>query len=144
MKGRIAAIAMALLLVLYLFAVGQLSVALLIVNNPLSQAIGLALLVFPLLGVWALVAELRFGLSSQKLGQIISDEGDLPAESLAHRPSGRPIRSEADAVFPRYRDAVDADPENWKAWFRLGLAYDACGDRRRARSAIRKAIALSR
>jgi Flp pilus assembly protein TadD len=37
---------------------------------------------------------------------------------------------------------VEQDPASWRAWFRLGLAYDASGDRRRARGAIRRAIAL--
>ena len=32
----------------------------------------------------------------------------------------------------------------WDAWFRLALAYDASGDRRRARWATRQAIKLSR
>jgi Flp pilus assembly protein TadD len=47
-------------------------------------------------------------------------------------------------LFPSYRAAVDADPENWRTWFRLALAYDASGDRRRARWATRTAIRLSR
>jgi len=36
-----------------------------------------------------------------------------------------------------------ADENNWRSWFALGLIYDACGDRKRARSAMRKAIERS-
>ncbi len=54
------------------------------------------------------------------------------------------MRAEADAAFPRYREEVEAAPEDWRAWYRLGLAYDGSGDRRRARAAIRRAIALER
>ena len=39
---------------------------------------------------------------------------------------------------------MEAAPEDWRAWFRLGLAYDASGDRRRARKAIIRAISLER
>jgi Flp pilus assembly protein TadD len=58
------------------------------------------------------------------------------------RPSGRIVREDGDAVFPSYRADVEADPGDWRAWYRLGLAYDASGDRRRAREAVRTAIRL--
>jgi Flp pilus assembly protein TadD len=54
------------------------------------------------------------------------------------------VREDADAAFPRYRAEAEADPESWQAWMRLGIVYDACGDRRRARGAIRQAISLER
>ena len=50
----------------------------------------------------------------------------------------------ADLEFPKYQAEVEAAPDSWQAWLRLGLAYDASGDRRRARWATRKAIALQR
>ena len=68
----------------------------------------------------------------------------MPEEEVETRPSGRPVREQADAVFPRYRDAVDARPDSWVDWMRLGVVYDACGDRRRARAAIREAITRER
>ena len=34
--------------------------------------------------------------------------------------------------------------DSWRAWLRLGLAYDASADRKRARWATREAIKLSR
>lgn len=135
---------MALLLLLYLVVVTQLAVRLIVEDEPVSRAIGIALLVLPLLGLWALMAEVLFGVRSQRLGAIVASEGPLPADSLPRRPSGRPDRPAADVDFPRYQAEVENDPGNWKAWFRLGLAYDACGDRRRARQSIRRAISLSR
>lgn len=135
---------MALLLLLYLVLVLQLAVRLMLVDEPVSRAIGIALIVLPLLGLWALIAEIVFGVRAQRLGAIVGGDGDLPREVLPLRASGRPVRSAADDEFPRYREAVEAAPGDWRAWFRLGLAYDACGDRRRARSSIRRAIALAR
>jgi Flp pilus assembly protein TadD len=37
---------------------------------------------------------------------------------------------------------AQARPDDWAAWFRLGTAYDAAGDRRRARAAVRHALQL--
>ncbi|MEB0307510.1 tetratricopeptide repeat protein, partial [Cryobacterium sp. 10I1] len=85
-----------------------------------------------------------FGSRSARLVRLLEASGELPVETLPIRASGRPVRDAADADFPQYRDAVDAAPEDWKAWFRLGLAYDAAGDRKRARGAIRTAITLER
>ncbi|MCU1585162.1 MAG: hypothetical protein JWM49_1718 [Microbacteriaceae bacterium] len=144
MKGRLAAILMSALLLLYLFLVAQLAIRLISVDNAVSRVLGVALLVLPLLGVWALGAELLFGARSQRLVRALERSGDLPVDALPKRTSGRPERAAADAEFPRYKAEVEADPGNWKAWFRLGLAYDASGDRARARRSIRRAITLER
>ena len=69
-------------------------------------------------------------------------EDALPADEVTVRPSGRVDRDDADAVFPAYRAEVEQHPDDWRAWYRLGVAYDAAGDRRRARSAVRSAIRL--
>jgi len=144
MKGRVAAGLMALLLVFYLVLVGWRAVLFLQSGEAAGILIGVALLVLPLIGVWALVAELRFGRNSERLVRRLEAEGGLPVEELPIRPSGRPLRDAADAEFPMYRAAVDEHPDDWRAWFRLGLAYNSAGDRRRARGAIRTAIALER
>ena len=144
MNGRIAAAVMAGLLLLYLALVFGLALRFLNVGEPIATGLGIALIVLPLLGLWALAAELLFGLRSQRLHAIVRAEGDVPGADLPRRPSGRVVRTAADAEFPRYRDAVESAPGSWQAWFRLGLSYDAAGDRRRARQAIRRAIRLSR
>jgi len=141
---RLGAALMAVLLLLYLGLVGALAVRLVVVDDPVARGLGIALIVLPLLGGWALIAEVLFGLRSERLGRIVAAEGELPADALPRRPSGRPVRADAMAAFPPYQEAVEAEPESWRAWFRLGLAYDAAGDRRRARGAIRRAIRLSR
>ena len=144
MKDRTAAVVMSALLVLYLVMVLQLAIRLIAVDNGVSKLLGIALLVLPLLGAWALVAEILFGLRTQRLVRRLDAAGELPVDALPHRTSGRPERAAADAEFPRYKAEVEADPGNWKAWFRLGLSYDASGDRSRARQSVRRAIALER
>ncbi|GAA3895163.1 hypothetical protein GCM10022381_40880 [Leifsonia kafniensis] len=142
MKGRIAALVMSALLVFYIAVIGWRAVLFLGSGTPVGIVIGIALLVLPLIGIWALVRELQFGARSERLVKLLDEQGALPIEQLPIRASGRPVRDAADAEFPTFQAEVDAAPESWQAWFRLGLAYDASGDRRRARRAIRTAIGL--
>lgn len=144
MKGRTAALLMAVLLLLYIVLVGWRAVQFVATGEPIAVAIGAALIVLPLVGVWALGRELLFGVRTQRLVGVLDAEGALPEEVLPTRASGRPLREAADEDFARFRSEVEQAPEDWRAWFRLGLAYDASGDRRRARKAIIRAIALER
>lgn len=144
MKGRIAAILMAALLLVYVVLVGQQAVLMLFSGQAAGVVMGSALIVFPLIAIWAIARELAFGVRTQKLVHILEAEGGLPVDDLPHRASGRPLRDAADATFPAYRAEVESQPQSWRAWFRLGLAYDASGDRKRARHALREAIRLYR
>lgn len=142
MSARIGVALMAALLLMYIVLAGQRAVILLTSGDGVAIAMGIALVVLPLLALWVLGRELWFGVRAQLLGQHLAGENGLPAESVAMRPSGRVVREDADAVFPAYRAEVEQSPEDWRGWYRLGLAYDASGDRRRARGAIRTAIRL--
>lgn len=135
---------MAALLVLYMVLVAQLAVRFLTVDEPTAKAMGIALFALPLVGLWALVAELVFGIRSEGLGRKLAAEGSDSFAELPRLPSGRVERAAADAAFPLFQAETEGAPDSWRSWYRLGLAYDACGDRRRARGAIRHAIALER
>jgi cytochrome c-type biogenesis protein CcmH/NrfG len=91
---------------------------------------------------YALWRELSFGLATERLARELAERGALPVDDLPRRPSGRVDRNAADAAFDRFRQEAEAHPDDWGAWFRLGTAYDAAGDRRRARAAVRHAIEL--
>jgi cytochrome c-type biogenesis protein CcmH/NrfG len=144
MKNRIAALLMAALLVLYLVVVAQHAIILIVTDNPIARVEGVALVVLPIIGAWALVSELVFGMRAQRLLRMMTELGRLPVDELPHLPSGRADRDAADREFPRYQAEVEADPGDWTTWYRLGLAYDASGDRRRARWATRRAIRVER
>lgn len=144
MRGRIAAIIMSVLLAIYLVAVVQYAFVLIGIDDWIARTMGVALLVLPLIGTWALVREIAFVLRAEKLMRTLRDAGELPVDDLPKLPSGRADPTLADAQFPPYKAAVEAAPESWQAWFRLGLAYDASGDRPRARWATREAIRLAR
>ncbi|KTS07856.1 hypothetical protein [Microbacterium testaceum] len=142
MRVRLAVALMTVLLLLYVFLAGQRAIVLLASGEPIGVMMGVALIVLPLLALWAIGRELWFGVRAQRLGERLDAEGGLPDEDLPVRPSGRIEREDGDALFPRYRADVEAHPDDWRARYRLGLAYDAAGDRRRAREAIRTAIRL--
>ena len=144
MKARTAALIMAALLVIYLVFVVNYALVLISVDEPVAKAMGIALIVLPIVGGWTLVAEIVFVLRGERLLKRLREEGGLPVDDLPRLPSGRPDPTAADAEFPVYQAEVEADPESWRAWVRLGLAYDASGDRKRARWATREAIKLSR
>ena len=144
MRARVAALVMAALLVLYLVFVTNYALILINDDQPLAKAIGFALIVLPLLGAGVLAADLVFVIRGERLLRVLGAEGGLPVDDLPRLPSGRTDPAAADLEFPRYQAEVEAEPESWRAWLRLGLAYDASGDQRRARWATRKAIALER
>ncbi|MAP63316.1 MAG: hypothetical protein CMH34_06125 [Microbacterium sp.] len=142
MKAKVGVAVMAALLVLYIALVGWRAVLLLGTGDPVGVTMGVALIVLPAIAVWGLGRELWFGWRAEQLGRRLEADEDLPSEAVGVRPSGRVLREDADALFPRFRAEVEAAPEDWRAWYRLGLAYDASGDRRRAREAVRTAIRL--
>jgi cytochrome c-type biogenesis protein CcmH/NrfG len=143
-KTRIGVAVIAAALLLYIWLVGVRAVALLGTGEPVAVVMGVAMLVLPAIAVWALARELLFGAGAERLGARLEAEGALPDDPVTVRPSGRVERADGDAVFPKYRAEVEARPDDWRAWYRLGLAYDAAGDRRRAREAIREAIRRER
>ncbi|KQY97143.1 hypothetical protein ASD19_09075 [Microbacterium sp. Root53] len=131
---------MAALLALYIVLIGWRAAQLVQTGEPVGIAMGVALIALPLIAIWALGRELWFGVRAEQLARRLEAEGGLPDDVVATTPSGRISRADGDALFPRYRAEVEAAPDDWRAWFRLSLAYDAAGDRRRARGAAREAI----
>lgn len=143
MSAKVAVAVLAAVLVVYFALVGWRGVMLLGSGEAVGIVLGASLLVLPLIGIWVLYREVSFGLASQRLGARLAAEGGLPVDDLPRRPSGRADREAAQASFDRRRTEAELDPGNWRVWFRLGVAYDDAGDRRRARQAVRHAITLA-
>ncbi|WP_237200609.1 tetratricopeptide repeat protein [Rothia nasimurium] len=143
-RGKIFAGLVTVALALYLALTAQRGVLLMQESGALGLLLGGALIVLPVLGAWAMIREIIFGSRTQALGRILSEAGELPEDTLPRSASGRIDREAADAQFTAYAQATEAEPDNWKNWFRLSLAYDASGDRKRARKAMRTAINLQR
>lgn len=134
---------MCLALLMYLVFLGRTAVLLIGSGSAPAIGMGLALLIMPFIGLWAMVATLRDGFTHQRLSRLIAADGmELDAGALPRRPSGRIERDAADALFRTVRDELDAEPDDWRRWYRLARAYEFAGDRRRAREAMKTAVRL--
>jgi tetratricopeptide (TPR) repeat protein len=130
---------MTALAVIYVALLGQKAVLLILDDNWVAKAMGLALLVLPIVAAWAILTEVKFGIDAERLAK----SNSLPELQLELRPSGRATKESAQVEFERIKLLVSQDLENWELWFRLGECYDASGDRKLARKSIRKAIKLA-
>jgi len=127
----------------YFVLLGRLAIAMIASGRPAAVGLGLALLIMPVIGLWAMIATLRAGFAHQKLARLIAEDGmELDTSALPRRPSGRIERDAADALFAAVRAEVEGDPDDWRRWYRLARAYDYAGDRRRAGEAMKTALEL--
>lgn len=142
-QGKALAAIMAALLALYLGLSLQRAWILLSSDVLVSKLLAIGMIILPVIGVWALAREIVFGSRLEGLGRQLEAEGGLP-EDLPRRPSGRIVREAADRDFQHWAQEAEAAPQDWRSWYRLGLAYSASGDTPRARRCMRDAVALSR
>ena len=142
MRARTVAGLLAILLVAYMAFVGARALVLIADGRPATVGLGVALLVFPVLTALLVWREFRFGVRVQRLADHLAQTSSLPLDDLPKRPSGRPVRAAADERFRVRKAEVEAAPSDPGAWFRLSVAYDDAGDRKRARAAMRQAVAL--
>lgn len=131
------------LLLVAVVCVGE-GVQLVATGRPLGIGIGLCAFVIPLIGVWFLRQTVRFGRASERLARQLEAEGALPVDELRRTPGGRIDRASADEVFARRRTEAEAEPGDWRVWFRLAVAYADAGDVPRARRTMQHAITLHR
>lgn len=130
-------------MLVYFVLLGRLAVVMIGAGRAPAVGLGLAILIMPVIGLWAMVATLRAGFDHQRLARLIAEDGmELDTSALPRRPSGRIPRDAADALFTTVRGEVEADPDDWRRWYRLARAYDCAGDRRRAREAMKTAVRL--
>jgi cytochrome c-type biogenesis protein CcmH/NrfG len=129
-------------LAFYALVIGQRGVLMIRDGRPAFVLLGLGVLILPLLGVYLVWKEIRFGQATERLARELEAEGGLLVDSLPRRASGRVDREAADEIFERCRADVEAAPEDWRAWYRLAVAYGDAGDNARGRRAMRRAVRL--
>jgi tetratricopeptide (TPR) repeat protein len=140
----LAATATTVLLAIYLGLVLQRALFLVASDALIGKAIGLALLVLPIIGVWYIVQEWRLGTAVQRMSSRLEDEGRLPVFSGEVSPSGKLSDAAAEEAVEIASREVELAPKDWAAWFHIAWAYDAAGDRRQARKCLRYAAELYR
>lgn len=144
MTSRIGVVVMGAALLLYIATAVWLGVMFFSVGTPAAIGMGIALVIIAPIGAWALVRELVFGFSADRLGRILDGEGGMPEAPEQLAPSGRLRREDVEPLIAQYTTAVEADAEDWRARYRLGVVQDAAGRRKDARVSIREAIRLAR
>lgn len=143
-RAKVGVAIVSIALVLYFWFTYQRAWIMVTDDSLLAKGLGLALFALPVVGAWTLVRELMFGAQTERLADVLASEDGLPPDELPRTPGGRIVREAADAEFERYRAETDAAPDDWRSWFRLSCAYDAAGDRRRARESMRRAIGMEK
>ncbi|MGW8380924.1 tetratricopeptide repeat protein [Streptomyces sp. ODS28] len=142
MRARLTYIVLAAVLVVYFVLVGSRGVLLIQQGTPVTVALGAVVFVLPLLGIWFLWRTTQFARRANGLARELEAEGGLPVDELRRTPSGRIDRDSADEVFAKRRTETEQNPDDWRAWFRLAVAYHDARDTPRARKAMQRAISL--
>ncbi|GGE61029.1 hypothetical protein [Nesterenkonia cremea] len=114
------------------------------VDDLLARGIGVGVLLLVAIGAWVLWREISFGWRTERLGRILDAEDGLPEDTVERSPGGRADKTQADEQFQRYAAEAESNPEDWRSWFRLSIAYDVASDRARARKTMRRAIAMEK
>ncbi len=113
-------------------------------NSPLAFAFSISILVVVSISALLIIREILFGLHISQMSSVLEAEQELLPDDLPHTTSGQTEKEAADLRFTTVSKEVEQNPDSWRAWFRVALAYDESRDRKRAREAMRKAEKLFR
>ena len=94
--------------------------------------------------IWLVAREWRLAVDVQRMADELAAADELPVDDLPRSPGGRIDRAAAREAFEPARALAEAEPDDWRSWYHLAFAYDAAGDRRRARESLRTASRLHR
>ena len=130
-RSRNLVVLLVVVLAFYFVLIGAGGIGLLGDHRWSVKGLGLGVLLLPLVGVVIVVSELRFGRDTERLAKLL----DEPEAGLPDDP---------DAEFERRKAEVEAAPQDWRAWYRLAVAYGDARDAARGRRTMRKAIAMQR
>ena len=143
-RGLVAALVLTVLTGVYVWLLLARVLGMLRTGEPVAIVLGLAFGLLPGFVLWFIAKEWLLALRVDQLAAELAAADALPVDDLPRSPGGRIDREAAERAFTAVKDQVEADPGRWQSWFHLGFAYDAAGDRRRARAALRRAVALRR
>lgn len=142
LKQLLAPVLVTLLLAIFLYAAGTRIVAMVRTGEPIIIAIACAVSLVLVAILWGIYKEWSMAFTVQKMGALLEAEGALPVDDLPRSPGGRIDHEVASEQFEALRLATEQDLDNWKPWYNLAFGYDAAGDRKRAREALRTAARL--
>ncbi|MCW2548919.1 MAG: hypothetical protein JWN96_3379 [Mycobacterium sp.] len=138
LRSRDVVVLLVAALLFYLVLIGVRGVSLLGDGRWVVKLLGVGVLLLPLVGVAIIVAEIRFGRAAERLGTLVDDEPEAPADA------DPTAELDGAAGFERAKSRVEADPGDWRGWYWLAIAYSEARDPGRGRRTMRKAIAMER
>ena len=146
MAGKVGAAFTVLVMVLVSGAMVTTALSLLATGDLVQVGVGIGVLLLVVVGCVLVAGEVKLGADSARLARRLEQEGGLPYDppDVTRLPSGRLEKADADRVFDERRAAVEADPDDWRGWWRLAAAYGDARDNRRGRRALRRAVSLER
>lgn len=128
MRQKIVVVALLLITAAYCWGLGWIAWGFVRAGSALGYGLALGIVILLGLTVWVTWREVLFGVAAGDLARRYEPPADADAE-------------DPRAEFEAARGAVqDGGEQDWTAWFRLALAYDALRDRKAARMATRQAI----
>lgn len=116
MTGRRISLVMAGLFAVYAVLVAWRGWDFIASGEPAAIGLGIAVLILPLLAGWLVWREVRFGFRMQELAGRIETVDERPLEQRM--------------------EAAQADPDDWRAWYWVGVGYLDAGDKKQARAAL--------
>lgn len=123
---------MSALLALYISFAAYQAALLVLSGEPFTLVYGLALFVAPIIGIWSLFRELKFGRDSQRMfTQYIAERGEPKIPVIDRRDRAAVAEVVATPV-----------PATWQDGLLLGLTLDTVSRRREGRAMVREAIKL--
>ncbi|GAA1488551.1 hypothetical protein [Brachybacterium sacelli] len=128
MRQKIFVAALVLISAAYCWGLGWIAWGFLRAGGALGYGLALGIVILLALTLWVIWREVLFGLRAAGL-------------SRRYSPPAQAVDGDPRAEFEAARGAVlSGGDQDWAAWFRLALAYDALRDRKGARMATRHAI----
>lgn len=130
MRQRVLVGVLVILTALFAWGLGWIAWGFARAGGAVGWGLALAVLVLVALTVWVTWREVAFGMAAARLSRAVGTD-----VARVDDPRAEFEAAQADA---------EADDADWRAWYRLGLAYDGLRDRRHARECMRRAIELER
>jgi len=134
MKDRLLVALLTLITAAYAYGLGWIAWGFMRAGGPLGYGLALGVVILLALTIWVTWREVLFGLAASRLSAQYAPPADADGED-------RRAEFEAARTVLQEREGAEQD---WRAWFRLALAYDALKDRKGARMATRRAIDAGR
>lgn len=131
--ARRISLALASILGVYLVFAALRGIDLLKSDDPAVKALGISVLILPLIGTVLVFREIRFGRLSYQMGQLI-DISYLPTNGM----SDEQKQANLDSAIAKAKTEMSS----WQAWYSVALAYDLVSERKLAREAMQYSVEL--